>query len=330
MNVLVSILVPIYNVEPFIENCSTSLFEQTYKNIEYVFVDDCSPDSSTKLLKEVLKKYPERALQSKIIKHDVNKGLSGARNTAILNATGDYLLHVDSDDFIELNTVEVLVEKANIEQADIVVFDYYLEWRKARKLVEHKFEEDKVKYLNLVLSAQTENFVVNKLIKRSLYVDNNLSHTQGLNFGEDYLIVPKLLFFSEKVVKVNQPFYHYVRFNDSSYTSFISKKNIEDLNYVYHELSCFLLANNFDQTPLLSGCLTKKFELIRDSKRIDNFYFIKNNFIIKNQDVMLNNFSGIKSLMLKMLESEKYFQLYILTKAYRFLVGVSQIVKNRG
>lgn len=330
MNSLVSILVPIYNVEPFIEKCSKSLFEQTYKNIEYIFIDDCSPDNSIQILEDVLDKYPERESQTKIIKHEVNKGLSGARNTAILNATGEYLLHVDSDDFIELDTVEILMEKVNQEKADIVVFDYYLEWKNTNKLVRHTFEKDRIKYLNLVLSAKTENFVVNKLIKRSLYIDNNLLHTEGLNFGEDYLIVPKLLFFSKKLAKVDKAFYHYVRFNDNSYTSSISKKNIEDLIYVYYELSNFLSDQGFDRRSLLIGCLNKKFELIRDSKSVDNFIFIKNNFIIESQDMILSEYSGVKKLMLKMLHDEKYSQLRFLTKAYRFLISIAQIVKNRG
>ena len=84
MNILVSILVPIYNVENFIEKCSVSLFEQTYKNIEYVFVNDCSPDHSIEVLEKVAKNYPNRINSIKIINHDVNKGLAGARNTAIL------------------------------------------------------------------------------------------------------------------------------------------------------------------------------------------------------------------------------------------------------
>lgn len=330
MNILVSILVPIYNVENFIEKCLVSLFEQTYKNIEYVFVNDCSPDHSIEVLEKVAQNYPNRINSIKIISHDVNKGLAGARNTAISNASGDYILHVDSDDFIEKTTVDKLVKKAQNDCADIVVFDYYLEWEKVNKKVVHKFDSNKIKYLDLVLSAQTENFVVNKLIRKSLYTDNGILHTQGLNFGEDYLVVPKLLFFSKKIVKVDEAFYHYVRFNNNSYTSSISKKNIENLIYVYYELSSFLLDRGFDRRSLLIGCLNKKFELIRDSKSVENFIFIKNNFIIENQDLILSEYSGVKKLMLKMLDDEKYSQLSLLTKAYRFLISISQIVKNRG
>ncbi|MDV8157307.1 glycosyltransferase family 2 protein [Acinetobacter bereziniae] len=329
MNNLVSILVPVYNVESFIAKCAKSLFEQTYKNIEYIFVDDCSPDCSVEILENIKSEYPDRIKYIKIIKHEINKGLAGARNTAILNALGDYILHVDSDDFIEKETVEKLVNNALEEQADIVVFDYYLEWEKVNKLIVHKYDTDKEKYLDLVLSAQTENFVVNKLIKRSLYVDYKILHTQGLNFGEDYLVVPKLLFFSQKISKVNEAFYHYIRFNNNSYTSSISKKNIEDLIFVYHELEKFLIKVDCDRSSLFQGCLTKKFELIRDSMSVEKFKYIKENFVIDQQELFMNNMSGIKYLMLKLLENSEYFKLLLLTKTYKFLVNLIQVVKRR-
>jgi glycosyltransferase involved in cell wall biosynthesis len=89
----VSILVPVYGVENYIERCARSLFEQTYENIEFVFVDDCSPDNSIQELEKIIKNYPNRKGQIKIIHHEKNIGLSGARHTAINNATGDFVIH---------------------------------------------------------------------------------------------------------------------------------------------------------------------------------------------------------------------------------------------
>ena len=87
---LVSILVPIYNVEPYIERCARSLFEQTYDNLEFVFVDDCTPDKSIQILETVITDYPNRAKQTRIIQHDHNRGLSATRNTLIYNSTGEF------------------------------------------------------------------------------------------------------------------------------------------------------------------------------------------------------------------------------------------------
>ena len=101
MDYLVSILVPIYGVEKYIRRCAISLFEQTYLNIEYIFVNDCTNDDSIIILENVINQYPNRQSQIKIIQHETNKGLGEARNTAVAAANGDYLFHVDSDDYID-------------------------------------------------------------------------------------------------------------------------------------------------------------------------------------------------------------------------------------
>ena len=96
----VSILVPIYGVEHYIEQCARSLFEQSYSDIEYIFVNDCTPDSSMDILKQVLSIYPNRKSQVRIIEHEHNQGLGAARLTATKAATGEAVMHVDSDDYI--------------------------------------------------------------------------------------------------------------------------------------------------------------------------------------------------------------------------------------
>ena len=104
----VSILVPVYGVEKYIERCARSLFEQTYDNIEYIFVDDCTKDRSIVILQKVLEGYPNRKNQVKILHHEKNRGLSAARNTALDASTGDYLMHVDSDDYLRKDAVLLL------------------------------------------------------------------------------------------------------------------------------------------------------------------------------------------------------------------------------
>ena len=120
MAVKVTICVPIYNVEPFFERCIRSLFEQTYDSIEYIFVDDCSPDNCIKILKETQCDYPERVPHVHIIRHEKNRGLSAARNTAVAHCQTDFLLHVDSDDFLERDAVEKLVNEQQEDDYDIV------------------------------------------------------------------------------------------------------------------------------------------------------------------------------------------------------------------
>lgn len=108
----VSVVVPVYGVEKYIERCARSLFEQTLEDMEFVFVDDCTKDKSIAILEKVIEDYPKRKKQIKIIHHDHNKGLSHARETGVNNAAGDYIGHCDSDDWVDKNMYEEMYVKA--------------------------------------------------------------------------------------------------------------------------------------------------------------------------------------------------------------------------
>ena len=168
----VSILVPVYGVEKFIEKCARSLLGQTYENIEYIFVDDCSPDKSVEILENVIAQYNREPVS--IIRHEKNKGLGASRLTALKAATGDYILNVDSDDFIELDAVSLLVEEAVKMQADVVRFNGYFEWDKTRSIYRGNWSPSPSEYTCMLLSAKTLPGVCFHLIRRSLYIDNNL------------------------------------------------------------------------------------------------------------------------------------------------------------
>ena len=132
----VSVVIPTYNVEKYIERCVRSLFEQTLDSMEYIFVDDCSPDNSIAIMQKVLEEYPQRKDQVKIIRHEVNQGVGAARNHGVAACTGDYIIHCDPDDWVDLNMYETMYNKAIENNADMVYCDYYTDaitWKKRRK-----------------------------------------------------------------------------------------------------------------------------------------------------------------------------------------------------
>ena len=116
----VSIIIPIFKVRNFIERCVCSLFEQTLKDVEYIFVDDASPDDSIDILKSCIDRYQERKNQVTILTHEQNQGLPAARNTGLAVATGEYVFHCDSDDFVEKDMLEVMYKAAKEKHADMV------------------------------------------------------------------------------------------------------------------------------------------------------------------------------------------------------------------
>lgn len=129
-NFKVSVIVPVYGVEKFVGRCIYSLMRQTLDCIEYIIVDDCTPDSSMNIIKSVVESYQNRKDCVKYIKHNINRGLPSARNTGLQAATGKYVFHCDSDDFVEPDMLEQLYNKAEKEQADIVWCDWYLTFQK--------------------------------------------------------------------------------------------------------------------------------------------------------------------------------------------------------
>lgn len=239
MQPLVSILVPVYNVESYIEKCCQTLFGQDYDNIEYVFVDDASPDNSVQVIKNVLEGFPWRKTNVRIVSHEQNRGLSAARNTAIQYASGEYLLHVDSDDFLELDAVSILIDQACNTDADIVVFNMKHVYKNMTYDEQQDIAIDKFEYLKQLVTYQASVCVCGKLYKATLFKNCGIHFVEGLNFGEDYVVTPRIVYYAEKIVYCNKCLYNYVHYNENSYTASYKPKNIDDLVRSLEILSVF-------------------------------------------------------------------------------------------
>lgn len=218
-NPLVSILVPIYGVEKYIKRCAISLFEQTYKNIEFVFVNDCTRDSSISVLKGVVTEYPHLADKVKIINHIRNKGLAAARNTAVKESSGDFIFHVDADDWLEKTAIESCVNVQEVNDADVVTVNAKAIWNNRVELYNTPSTTNPKDLLRAILSRRAICNIWGRLIRKSLYVKNNIFNVEGLNISEDLQIMPQLLFFSSKIAVCTKPLYNYECRNQSSYTS---------------------------------------------------------------------------------------------------------------
>lgn len=237
----VSICVPIYGVEKYIERCATSIFEQTYSNIEYIFIDDCTPDNSIEILKSVIERYPKRKPHIKIIKNERNCGLGATRNTAINHATGEFVMHVDSDDFVEKNIVEKLVIQQKISDADIVTCGYILyRHNKIKEVLPEPIFNIK-KLISKILSRDATMMIWGRLIRKNLYDNNNIFVPEGINMGEDYVTIPKLLYYAKKIDYVKLPLYHYDCYNINAYTNCISKDKINQMLSCYDNLRDFFI-----------------------------------------------------------------------------------------
>jgi len=218
-NIKVSILVPFYNVENYVDRCVDSLFSQTYSNIEYVFVNDCTPDNSMDIINNYIQKYNVSA-KCKIIVHEKNQGISVSRNDCLDNMTGDYFLFIDSDDYIDKDMVELLVEAAIKENADISGCGYIEEY--ADYSVEHpqKYTNDHNEMMRAI-TLLTIKGVMWKLLVRSTIVTDHKDEVRFIpdrNMVDDYLFCCQIFYYAQRFACVDRCMYHWIQYNPNNYT----------------------------------------------------------------------------------------------------------------
>lgn len=214
----VSILIPIYKAQKYIEECLCSVFRQTYSNIELILADDASPDESINIAKEVTHRYG-REQSLTIIKNGKNKGIAYTRNILLEHANGDYIYFVDSDDFIEPNTIETLVSTAIRENADIVRCDYFKLSNGISTVVKRLTKGENTNCLENSLDSSSSMQSLSFLfIKRELVKENNLHFSKDIDCLEDYIFSIKLYYYADKIYDLSIPFYHYRLDNDESIT----------------------------------------------------------------------------------------------------------------
>lgn len=290
-NIKVSVIIPIYNVEHFIEHCVITLMRQTLDDVEYIFVNDAATDNSMEVLKTTLGKFPERLSQVKIIEHKQNKGLPAARNTGLSFATGEYIYHCDSDDYMELDALERMYITAKQKNADIVWCDYIEVLSNSEK---HKAQPSfftSASAIKAMLLGTMGYNVWNKLIKACLYRDNGIVFPEGYTMGEDLTII--ILFACAKsVVYIPYSGYYYVRVNPLAVTRNLTKKKQEELNHNVLLVEHFLVKKYgriFDKYIAYLKLNQKWPFLVTDASvskyRMWNDWFTEANIYIKTQPV---------------------------------------------
>ncbi|MBS9768947.1 MAG: glycosyltransferase family 2 protein, partial [Flavobacteriaceae bacterium] len=237
----VTIITPIYNAEKYIEKCAVSLFEQDFENIEYIFVNDCSPDNSVEILEKVIEKYPNRKPNVKIIHHEENKGSGATRKTGIKNATGEYTIQIDSDDWCELDMISELYKKAKETDADIVVCDYFENTKGKETYIKQNYEGlSPQEVVREFFNGNIHSSLCNKLVKRSLYTENMIYPPTEISWLEDMWLNTRLFTVAETLAYVPKAFLHYRRDNSYSTLHTLTSKHIEDFKFFATTTKSFL------------------------------------------------------------------------------------------
>lgn len=258
---LFSIIIPVYNVEKYLLDCLDSVLNQTYSDWEAICVNDGSTDGSAAILAE----YAEKDKRFKIVSR-TNGGLSTARNAGLNVAMGDYILFLDSDDWLELNALEVL--STNLDSEDMLCFsgrrfsEETVDYRPADRLVEITYSTGMDYYNENALQQRDFAFVcvVLRAYRRCFLQGNRLFFKEGI-FHEDNMFTPLACFYARKVKVINDCLYDY-RVRANSIMTTADSKHLRDLMEVANELAAFSIPKaGFDKTTVYRA-ITHHYQMV--------------------------------------------------------------------
>lgn len=214
----VSIIIPVYNVIYTLERCARSLFEQTFSDIEFIFVDDCSTDNSLDKLKSIIELYPNRIPSIRILSNKKNEGISWTRYLGLQSAAGEYVIYVDSDDWVEPTMIAELYNFAKINNSDFVWCDFFIDFSNHLKQQVYKSQKQNECPQSLIISilkGEIHGSTCNKLIRRELCSTHQITFPIGINMCEDLYFNIQFLFKAKKINYYNKAFYHYIQQENS-------------------------------------------------------------------------------------------------------------------
>lgn len=224
----ISVIVPIYKAEKFIERCLKSLFEQDFKSIEYILINDGTPDRSFEIAQTIVQKS-NRQRDVRLLENPMNIGVGKTRRRGMFEATGKYVIQIDSDDWIEPNMLSTLYKEIEKDKSDVVVCDYYISFLNNKKVYRKEEYRADIDYnIRSIMLGKVHPSLWNTLIRRNFYIENDLMPTGNVNMGEDFEMMFKVFLKTNKVSYVPIPLLYYTQYNTNSITKTMNQSHIDD------------------------------------------------------------------------------------------------------
>lgn len=330
---LVSVIVPVYNVERYISKCLDSLCNQKYENFEIIVVDDSSPDGSA----EIVKKYVEKDRRIRYIKRE-NGGLGAARNTGIKMSRGEYICFVDSDDWVDSNYISKFVDNLEKDKSDVVIanISYVFPDGTTRLRTPHINEHEIISGIEALrrefIGKQYRCHAPNKFCRRSLFIDNNIWFPEGKLY-EDVFTTYKILLVATQVSLIPDYTYFYLQNRKGSIMNTEIKPQrftdmLEALNIIIcdekcrsyqldKEIQCLYVENIISLVnyihPLIGSVSIRNIQKYKAIIEEDKNYHLLSNGILSNKTIIMK--SKIRAIMIRYnLIMYCFFMHYIKTK----------------
>lgn len=324
---MISIIISVYNVEKYLEECLYSIFNQTYNNIEIILVNDGSTDNSL----NIINKYREKYSNIVYIEQE-NKGLSEARNLGLRVAKGDYILYIDSDDYIDLNMLQLMIDKIKKDNSDMVIIghtEFYDDINGKDVNIYLDIDEKKIytgiEVAHMMLECKIMGVAWNKLYKKEKLIDDNFIFESG-RYTQDWYPTFRHISTLNKISFVNKPLYKY-RLRSTSTTSKKNEKRLEDYSYAVSNIINYVENSDteFNKKSIIL------FKAITFNRIISLYYSINSsnqgNIYTEFKKLKYNNNNiGLRDLV-DLKELDKRTVVYILAwkfKLYRYLIKIEK------
>ncbi len=326
-NSLVSVIVPVYNVQEYLNECIDSVISQTYTQTEIILIDDGSTDNSGKICDD----YARKDSRIKVI-HKENGGLSEARNTGVKNATGKYIYFIDSDDYILPDTLKELTDIAEAEDADIVYFDaksfeegekgFNIEQRYIRKK-EYKTDEGFKVFEALQNNKEYHPSVCLLFFNKKFFDENKLEFVSGI-YHEDMIFTYIALCLANRVAQCKKAFYMRRYRNESITVSRKNEKHFNGLLCVYNKVKDFSQKNNLSDLSAgkkyIARCAYNALNVYKKLDK-DNKKKFKNDYRKLKEDILFNGAFGDTALKMRCHSELRWFIYKVFEKTAGRVLG---------
>lgn len=245
----VSVIIPMYNVSEYVDDCFSNLASQVLTNYEVILIDDKSVDDTIEKVLLAIECFERKDVEFTLITQEMNMGVACARNIGLERASGEYVYFYDADDRLEPDTLSALYSEAKQQDADIVGCEWFISFSQNERIIGQRDVNKGVDLFKGFASGVIRWNLWLFMVRRSLYEQNGFKFIPGMNMGEDMMVMMKLALVSNRVSIVHKPLYHYSQTNTGAQTKNWSKEKRDQVTANVKEVEAYCrrnYGNSFD------------------------------------------------------------------------------------
>ena len=321
----VSVIIPMYNVSEYVDDCFSNLASQVLTNFEVILIDDKSVDDTIEKVIRAIEYFEREDVEFTLITQKMNMGVACARNMGLERASGEYVYFYDADDRLEPDTLSALYSEAKQRDADIAGCEWFISFAQNERYIKQRDVQRGVDLFRGFASGIIRWNLWLFMVRRSLYEQNGIRFLPGMNMGEDMMVMMKLALISNRVSIVHKPLYHYSQTNTGAQTKNWSKEKRDQVTSNVKEVEAFCRRNYGDSFDLELDFLKQSIKLpFIISDRRDDYKIWADWFPESDKSIRRNKNLPLRTRCLQLAAAKRqYWVLWLYYKLInRFIYGL--------